>query len=145
MATTNERSDLDFIAELRKYISNESSNEILEKDPFFYHEEALQAFKNFKEFGKDKEASFYEDRRKDFKTYKEKSNDKIKEKSNGKTKYVNFLDSLKRDSDEFLIFELMGKLLAHFFDKAANKKVWNPNGEVFAAAQHNDAWVDTLL
>ena len=104
MATTNERSDLDFIAELRKYISNESSNEILENDSFYY-EEAREAFKNFKEFGKDKEASFYKNEIERFKAYTNI------EKSKGKTKYENFLLSLNEDSEEFQIFGSQGLLV----------------------------------
>ena len=138
MATTNERSDLDFIAELEKYIRNRDHKEILENDSFYY-EEAREAFKNFKEFGKDKEASFYKNEIKRFKAYTNI------EKSKGKTKYENFLLSLNEDSEEFRIFELMGKLLAHFFSNAANIKAWNRSGDTFAKAQPNEAWVATLL
>jgi hypothetical protein len=140
MATGNEitqKGDLDLRAALEDYIKRGKGKDVLEKDSFIFAE-AREAFKKFKEFGKTKPISFFEQEKKKFEDSKKTFKEFLPEE------YCK--PSLNAASEEYRIFEFIGRLVAYFDTLGYNKKIWNPDKPCIAnSGVYAKDWVRTLL
>lgn len=100
----------------------------------FYFEKALKIFNEFKEFGSDVGKSFFENALSQFK--------------DAEIPFSEFLPKLKKNSKQYELFDLIGKLIAYLDLNAYNKNLWNetPDKRVLGRSSVRQTdWVKTLL